>query len=165
MEQYIDYNRSYLYNCNMNRDIENNMGEVIAPEFTMKHVIDLDEKYKKTFMYVSRLTNRIQKYNLIVEDINYVTNELTLNELFMEHRHNIEIMINNVNKYNEYNRMEHELKLNDSLTVKERTNDYMVIRSKKIRIYFEDILPLIKSDEENLNMVMGIMNNMKYYNV
>ncbi len=32
----------YLYECNLNRDIENNIGEVKAPEFTMEFIIIFD---------------------------------------------------------------------------------------------------------------------------
>ena len=39
----------YLYECNLNRDIENNIGEVKAPEFTMKDIIFIDEKYKRCY--------------------------------------------------------------------------------------------------------------------
>ena len=39
----------YLYECNLNRDIENNIGEVKAPEFTMADIIIIDEKYKRCY--------------------------------------------------------------------------------------------------------------------
>ena len=42
-------NKIYLYDCNVNRDIENNIGEISIPEFTMKDIIMIDDKYKKYY--------------------------------------------------------------------------------------------------------------------
>ena len=37
----------YLYNCNLQRDIENNVGEIEIPEFTMEHINNIDKKYMR----------------------------------------------------------------------------------------------------------------------
>ena len=38
----------YLFQCNKVRDIENNIGEVMVPEFTIEHVNNMDSNYKRT---------------------------------------------------------------------------------------------------------------------
>ena len=104
MEQHFEYNY-YLYDCNVNRDIENNVGEVKPPDFTMEHIVTINEKYKKIYIYVTDVAHRnrnnrfnIQGINKINIDFNeFELIELELNELFMEHRHNIEMLMINTN--------------------------------------------------------------------
>lgn len=164
MEQHFEYNY-YLYDCNVNRDIENNVGEVKPPDFTMEHIVTINEKYKKIYIYVTDVAHRnrnnrfnIQGINKINIDFNeFELIELELNELFMEHRHNIEMLMINTNEYNTIHR---RLVSKNNLTIEEKVKECMFIKSKQIQMYFEDIVPIIKKDEENLNMVKALLDNM-----
>jgi len=154
MEQF-EYNNYYLYDCNLTRDIENNIGEIKIPDFTMEHIIMIDEKYKQYFVYVNEIAN--QKNKFIQQQINQMNNKFELNELYMEHVHNIEVLII---RMNEYNKISHHLMSKHKLTVEEKVHEYMFIRSKQIQMYFEDILPIIQNDKENLNSLIILLENM-----
>ena len=130
-----DDNKYYLYECNHNRDIENNIGEVKAPEFTMKDIIVIDEKYKRCY---EKLINNTKDYTYIILDIN---------ELYMEHRNNVARLITMMN---EYNSMYTRITLNQDLTMYEKMNKYMVVRSKQIHMYFQEIEPVLNLVNENL---------------
>lgn len=131
----------YLYECNHNRDIENNIGEVKAPEFTMKDIIVIDKKYKRCYE------------KLIKNKLNY-TNLLDINELYMEHMSRIAKLITMMN---EYNTMYTSVTLNKNLTFYEKTNEYMVVRSKQIHMYFQEIEPVLKGVKENLFEVLEVI--------
>ena len=153
----FDYNNYYLYDCNLNRDIENNVGEVKVPEFTMEHIIMIDEYYKKYFIYINEIANQNQnKFN--EQHIIQMNNKLELNELYMEHMHNIEVLIVRMNEYNTIR--DRLTSNNNNLNMKEKVHEYMFIRSKQIEIYFENILPIIQRDKENLNSIMILLDNM-----
>ena len=131
----------YLYECNLNRDIENNIGEVKAPEFTMKDIIIIDEKYKRCY---EKLIKNANKYQDTVDEL---TNILDINELYMEHRSNVERLITMMN---EYNAIYTSVTLNQDLTLYEKMNEYMVVRSKQIQIYFHEIEPVLQGVKDNL---------------
>jgi hypothetical protein len=130
----------YLYECNTTRDIENNIGETLPPEFTMEDIILIDEKYKRIF---DELIERVHKESETVDEL---TNLLELNELYMEHRSNIEKLISMMNEYNSIYRF---VTLNTELTAYERTIEYMNARTKQFQMYFQDIQPILQTDEEN----------------
>ena len=124
MEQVEHY---YLFDCNLHRDIENNIGEVKIPEFSMEHIITIDEKYKK----------RLEKINKIVyQDISdeqqliQMTNNFELNELFTEHIQNIEVLII---RMNEYNTIQRRFTSKNKKTIEEKVNEAMFIRSKQFQ--------------------------------
>ena len=119
----------------MNRDIENNIGEVKAPEFTMADIIIIDEKYKRCY---EKLVKTAKDYTYIILDIN---------ELYMEHRNNVARLITMMN---EYNAMYTSVTLNQDLTMYEKMNEYMVVRSKQIHMYFQEIEPVLNLVNENL---------------
>ena len=75
----------------MNHDIENNVGEVKAPEFTMEDIIIIDEKYKRWYETLIENANKYQ------DTIDELTNILDINELYMEHRSNVEQLIRMMN--------------------------------------------------------------------
>lgn len=128
-------NKYYLYECNLNHDIENNIGEVKAPEFTMEDIIIIDEKYKRCY---EKLVGNAKDYKYIILDIN---------ELYMEHRNNVARLITMMN---EYNSMYTRITLNQDLTMYEKMNKYMVVRSKQIHMYFQEIEPVLNLVNENL---------------
>jgi len=125
----------------LNRDIENNIGEVKAPEFTMKDIIIIDEKYKRCY---EKLIKNANKYQDTVDEL---TNILDINELYMEHRSNVERLITMMN---EYNAIYTSVTLNQDLTLYEKMNEYMVVRSKQIQIYFHEIEPVLQGVKDNL---------------
>ena len=65
----------------------------------------------------------------------------------MEHRSNIERLITMMN---EYNAMYTSVTLNKKLTFYVKMNEYMVVRSKQIHMYFQEIEPLLQKVKENL---------------
>ena len=139
--------KHYLYECNLNHDIENNVGEVKAPEFTMEDIIIIDEKYKRCY---EKLIENTNKYQDTVEEL---TNILDINELYMEHRSMVERLIIMMNEYNAIYKF---IALNTGLTPYERTTEYMNARSKQIQMYFQEIQPIIQADEEKLNSLLEL---------
>ena len=137
----------YLYECNLNRDIENNIGEVKAPEFTMADIIIIDEKYKRCYEKIIKNANKYQ------DTVDELTNILDINELYMEHRSNIERLITMMN---EYNAMYTSVTLNQDLTLYEKTNKYMFVRSKQIQIYFQEIEPMVQIVKNSLFELLEI---------
>ena len=55
---------------------------------------------------------------------------------------------------NEYNTIHSRLTSKNKITLEEKVNESMFIRSKQFQMYFEDILPIIQLDKENLNSVI-----------
>jgi len=141
----------YLYECNLNRDIENNIGEVKAPEFTMEDIIIIDEKYKRGYETLIENANKYQ------DTIDELTNILDINELYMEHRSNVEQLIRMMN---EYNAMYTSVTLNVNLTTYERTAGYMNARSKQIQMYFNEIEPVLKLIKDNLFELFELQDNL-----
>ena len=149
----------YLYNCILNHDIENNIGEIKIPEFTMEHIIAIDENYKKYFEQLGQFDYQYQNSS-VDQQVVQMLNELEINELYMEHVNNINIL---VIRMNEYNTIHHTPISKHKLTVEEKMQEYMFIRSKQIQKYFGDILPIIQKDKDNLIQIMNI-SEIKYSN-
>jgi len=148
----IEYSRLepnyYLYKCNQKYDLENNIGEIEIPEFTMENIKIIDEEYK---IHMSQVNEIIyQNSNLDENDVNQMNDLFELNELFIEHINNIKELTYIMNKYNSNK---------TQLTVDGKINDYTIIRTNKIRMYFQEILPIIKNDEDNLNLVLILLSN------
>jgi len=142
----------YLYNCICNRDIENNIGEVKIPEFTMEHIIAIDEQYKTNFEQVNEIVYQDQDIS-DEQQIMQMTNKLEINELFTEHIQNIEVLII---RMNEYNTIRHRLMSKHNLTTEEQMQEDMFIRSKQIQLYFGHILPVIQLDKANLHSILAL---------
>jgi hypothetical protein len=128
----------YLYSCNLNHDIENNIGEIEIPEFTMEHVQLLDEKYKMHYSQVTDFECQDQNDILTDNNMNNITCLFELNELFIEHENIIEILTDKVNEYNSI----------------ENT------KTTKLQMYFQEILPNIHNDENNLNSVLDLLSSL-----
>ena len=140
--QYKLESNYYLYNCNQTYDLENNIGEIEIPEFTMEHISMIDKHYKT---YMSQVNEIIYDDNEIC--VNQLSDIFELTELFLEHVDNIEELTHLMNKYN------------SQLTVDGKTNDYTSIRTDKIRMYLKEIQPIIKNDEDNLKLVLILLSN------
>ena len=145
----------YLYNCNLNRDIENNIGEVKIPEFTMEHIIMIDEKFKKYFEQINEIIHK-DRYNSNEQQMFQTTNKFELNEIFTEHLHIIQLLIIQMN---EYNTIHSRLVSKHILTIEEKVREDMFIKSKQLQMYFEDILPIIQKEKENLNFILELFEN------
>jgi hypothetical protein len=137
----------YLYECNTNRDIENNIGETLPPEFTMEDIILIDEKYKLSFDTIHEIIHEE------ADTLDELTNIFELNELYMEHTSNIGKLIPMMNEYNAIYKF---VTLNTNLTPYERTTEYMNARSKQIQMYFQEIKPIIQIDEDNYNSLVEL---------
>jgi len=137
----------YLYECNTNRDIENNIGEVQVPEFTMEDIILIDEKYKLSFDTIHEIIHEE------ADTLDELTNIFEVNELYMEHTSNIGKLISMMNEYNAIYKF---VALNTDLTSYERTIEYMNARSKQIQMYFQEIKPIIQIDEDNYNSLLEL---------
>lgn len=124
----------YLFQCNKLRDIENNIGEVIVPEFTTEHVNSLDSNYKRyisdviTTMECELEDNKYDKFS-----IKELETQLELTELFIEHTSYI-------------------LELHSMVT--EYAN--ITEKHKKISMYFNKITPLILKANNNLEEVIDV---------
>jgi len=117
----------YLFRCNMTRDIENNVDEVETPEFTMEDVNEIDMNYK---IHMSELILFEREEEMSLQEMH---TSFVLNELFIEH-------------------LDYMQKLREMVT------EYMNVDKKheRIRMYFQDITPLIRSDKDNLQEVRTI---------
>ena len=133
--------RAYLYSCNQNHDIENNIGEIEIPEFTMEHVKLLDEKYKMHYSQVTDFECQDQNDILTDNNMNNITCLFELNELFIEHENIIEILTDKVNEYK----------------LLENSKDYINVKTTKLQMYFQEILPNIHNDENNLNYTLELL--------
>ena len=78
MDSY-QFKNSYLYDCNITRDIENNIGDIQAPEITMEDILLMDEKFKKYYTLINKKINYKQK--AMFNDSILHMNELGLNQL------------------------------------------------------------------------------------
>jgi hypothetical protein len=111
----------------MTRDIENNVDEVETPEFTMEDVNEIDMNYK---IHMSELILFEREEEMSLQEMH---TSFVLNELFIEH-------------------LDYMQKLREMVT------EYMNVDKKheRIRMYFQDITPLIRSDKDNLQEVRTI---------
>tara|TARA_B110000285_G_C14918514_1_gene511403 strand:- start:55 stop:429 length:375 start_codon:yes stop_codon:yes gene_type:complete len=116
----------YLFRCNNIRDVENNIGEVEIPEFTMEYVNNLDTNYKKQFAKIRKENNNNDEIS-----IRELHNNFELNELFIEHMDYITILRDMVIQY---------------VNITEK--------HKRIRMYFQDILPILQKNKENIEDVI-----------
>lgn len=121
----------YLFVCNKVRDIENNIDEVEIPEFTMEDVNKLDTYYKKHLFGIIVMNPDIECNgydDILLEELH---TQFELNELLNEH---IDYMIK----------------------LREIAANYMNISKKhdKIRMYFNNIVPLLQKYRANLEEVI-----------
>ena len=120
----------YLFQCNKVRDIENNIGEVIVPEFTTEHVNRLDSNYKR---YISDIITTMECEVNDKLSIKELETQLELTELFIEH-------------------MSYILELHSMVTEYANTHE----KHKKISMYFNKITPIIQQANNNLEEVIVI---------
>lgn len=129
----------YLFQCNHSHDIENNINEVIIPEFTIENVNKIDSNYKRYFSDIVHMEYELDDNKYDKRSIKELENQLQLNELFLEHIYYIS-------------------KLRIMAT------EYAVISEKyrKIFLYFTKIITIIQKDNNNLEKVIEILYSFKY---
>jgi hypothetical protein len=152
----MDQLEYYLYNCNQKHDVENNIEEIEIPEFTIDHINMIDIKYKNIYPQENEIICQEQN-NIIDEKVVNTMNDLfDLNELYMEH-------VNNIKKLKckmiEYNSIGEYIKNKIQLTVVEKVDEYMLVKTKKLQMYYQDIVSIIENDEENLRSVSALLLN------
>ena len=135
----------YLYNCNITQDIENNIGEIEIPNFNIEHINYINAHYNT---YLSQLYEIISQEQYDENEINNMINVFELNELYIEHVDNMKCLHDKMVEYN-------------SIGLYKKINEYMTIRIDKIQFYSQDIMPIIQTDEANLNSVIVILSSSK----
>ena len=120
----------YLFQCNKVRDIENNIGEVITPKFTIECVNSMDSNYQR---YIPDIITTMECEVNDKLSIKELETQLELTELFIEH-------------------MSYILELHSMVT------EYANIHEKhnKISMYFNKIIPLIQNANNNLEEVIDV---------
>ena len=134
MNELPQYSNNYLIHCNRTRDIENNIGVVEMPEFTVNHVNAIDRNYKKHLFKLIDIEFQDESGLFDEISIRNLNNSFELNELFIEH---VDYMTE----------------------LRGRVNEFAIIseKSNKIRMYFQEIVPIVQQDQDNLKEVLEIL--------
>ena len=152
----------YLYKSICYNDIENNIEEIKIPEFTIKHIKQIDKNYNKTLSKFDDFNN-FKDFNMYTNTQKYIrtSNELydllTVYELYNEHLDNIELL---QLKLNDYNTIE-IYNLNNKILTENHITEYLNKKKEKVNMYLEEILPIIINDEENLDESLTLLKNMR----
>ncbi len=152
----------YLYKSICCNDIENNIEEIKIPEFTIKHIKQIDKNYNKTLSKFDDF-NSFKDFNMYTNTQKYIrtSNELydllTVYELYIEHLDNIELLRL---KLNEYNNLE-TYNINNKILTENHITEYLNKKKEKANMYLEEILPIIINDEENLDESLTLLKNMR----
>jgi len=134
MNELSQQSRYYLDNCNTVRDIENNIGVVEMLEFTDDHVDVIDRNYKKHFGKLNDIEFQGDFGFFHDFSVRSLQNLFELNDLFVEHLDYITELRGCVNEFM-----------------------YVSDATKKIRMYFQKIVPIVEKDQYNLKEVLEIL--------
>lgn len=152
----------YLYKSICYNDIENNIEEIKIPEFTIKHIKQIDKNYNKTLSKFDDF-NSFKDFNMYTNTQKYIrtANELydllTVYELYNEHLDNIELL---QFKMNDYNNLEIYNLNNSKILTEKHITEYLNKKKGKLNMYLEEILPIINNDAENLDEALTLLTNM-----
>lgn len=152
----------YLYKSICYNDIENNIEEIKIPEFTIKHIKQIDKNYNKTLSKFDDF-NSFKDFNMYTNTQKYIrtSNELydllTVYELYNEHLDNIELL---QFKMNDYNNLEIYNLNNSKILTEKHITEYLNKKKGKLNMYLEEILPIINNDAENLDEALTLLTNM-----
>ncbi len=152
----------YLYKSICYNDIENNIEEIKIPEFTIKHIKQIDKNYNKTLSKFDDF-NSFKDFNMYTNTQKYIrtANELydllTVYELYNEHLDNIELL---QFKMNDYNNLEIYNLNNSKILTENHITEYLNKKKEKLNMYLEEILPIINNDAENLDEALTLLTNM-----
>ena len=146
----------YLYKSNCDNDIENNIEEIEVPEFTMDHVQDIDDNYDKYLFQFNYFNIQTIEQNYNNKSANELYDLFTVNELYSEHLHNIELLQIKVDDYNSLEICELNI---SQINTEKHITEYLNKKKYKRQMYLEEILPIIINDAENLEEAKKILAN------
>lgn len=139
----------YLFKCNKNHDIENNLGNINnyiinAPKFTMKNINMINNNYKKEILL--ELNKNEKMFNKHINIIQKLLDEHTIIiKILKEHMYEYNLIENQVNA---------QINKKKFITLGQ-INEYINI--EKDKMFYDKILPIIQEDESNLNQILVIV--------
>jgi len=137
----------------MNNDIENNIDEILIPEFTTDMIIDIDTDYHEQIRK-TRILHAFNSDNSDSEekDVDQLYEKLRYNELINEHITNIDQLYVKIYDYNSI-----KIIPNSSPYTMKQITEYNNLRATKRLFYLHEIEPIINNDMENLQEVLSII--------
>lgn len=131
-------------------DLENNIDEIIIPEFITDTIVDIDTRYNEQIYDVK--TQNSYDSDSDPEDIEQLYETMRYNELINEHLLNIELLYSKLHDYNSI-----EIIQNSAPTSMEQITKYNVLKLYKRLFYLQEIEPIMLEDEENLREAISIL--------
>ena len=137
----------------MNNDIENNIDEVVIPEFTTDMIINIDTDYHEQIRK-TRILHAFNSDNSDSEekDVDQLYEKLRYNELINEHISNIDQLYMKIYDFNSI-----EIIPNSSPSTMEQIIEYNNLRIFKLHFYLHEIEPIINNDMKNLEEILSII--------
>lgn len=137
----------------MENDIENNIDEVVIPEFTTDMIINIDMDYHEQIRK-TRILHAFNSDNSDSEekDVNQLYEKLRYNELINEHITNIDQLYVKIYDYNSI-----KIIPNSSPYTMKQITEYNHLRVTKRLFYLHEIEPIINNDMKNLEEVLSII--------
>ena len=135
---------------NMSNDIENNINEIIIPEFTLDIIEGIENHYYEELTIAQKIYETNSDSDS--EDIEDLYTSFHFNELINEHISNVKKMYIKLDIYNSIENLS-----SASLTSMEKITEYKNNKLHKCEFYLDEIEPLIKSDLENLYEILSII--------
>ena len=138
----------------MNNDIENNIDEILIPEFTTDMIVDIDTYYHEQIRKTRILHASFNSDNSDSEekDVDQLYEKLRYNELINEHITNIDQLYVKIYDYNSI-----KIIPNSSPYTMKQITEYNNLRATKRLFYLHEIEPIINNDMENLQEVLSII--------
>jgi hypothetical protein len=133
----------------MSDDIENNLDEIVIPDFTMEH-IDLIDKYYNEQTYQLREPNT----QCDSDDLEAMYVELHQNELISDHLCIVEHLRVKLYKYASI-----EIRQDNAPKSLEQLTAYKHLKIKKRLFYFQEIEPLLLEEQENLHEMVSLLSS------
>jgi len=139
----------------MKNDLENNIDEILIPEFTTDIIIDIDTCYYAEIRQLEHIHQQSDNDSESEsEDIEQLYDTFHYNELINEHVMNIEQMHIKLQHYNSI-----EIIPNNAPSTMEQLTEYTNLRLTKRLFYLHEIEPIINSDSNNLLEIISILSN------
>lgn len=133
-------------------DLENNIDEIIIPEFITDTIVDIDTRYNEQIYDVKTQNHYDSDSDSEIEDIEQLYETMRYNELINEHLLNIELLYSKLHDYNSI-----EIIQNSAPTSMEQITKYNVLKLYKRLFYLQEIEPIMLEDEENLREAISIL--------
>ena len=140
---------------NMNNDIENNIDEILIPDFTTDMILDMDTDYHEQIRK-TRILHDFNSDNSDSEekDVEQLYEKLRYNELINEHISNIDQLYVKLYDFNSI-----EIIPNNVPSTMEQITEYNHLKRSKRLFYLQEIDPIISNDRENLREVISILSD------